>query len=260
MGRTLALTSPLTRGDDVILTQKLLASEEPDTPYGRFYHGADHGLYDEATANAVKEAKKWLGYPWNECDRLAGDGLRGFLKTKPEDLPEDYQTRRRNRLLNKSTPRPFRLQLVEEAEKHVGYVEGRNNDTKFGRWYGLNFAPWCAMFVTYCAEMCDSSTFVRGSRYAYCPYVVADAKAFRFGLKVVQNRLVLPGHIALFDWDNDNVADHIEIVTGPVSSRGDFGTIGGNTSPGTSGSQSNGGGVYRRTRNIRDVQVFVEAA
>jgi hypothetical protein len=35
------------------------------------------------------------------------------------------------------------------AEEELDYVEGENNDTKYGKWYGLNFNPWCAMFVSW---------------------------------------------------------------------------------------------------------------
>ena len=35
--------------------------------------------------------------------------------------------------------------LMALCETEVGYTEGANNDTKFGKWYGLNHQPWCAM-------------------------------------------------------------------------------------------------------------------
>lgn len=36
------------------------------------------------------------------------------------------------------------------AFSQVGYVEGFNNDTKYGIWYKMNNEPWCAMFVSWC--------------------------------------------------------------------------------------------------------------
>jgi len=43
-----------------------------------------------------------------------------------------------------------RKAVLNEAESHIGYVETPNNRTKFGKWYGLDGKPWCAMFVSYC--------------------------------------------------------------------------------------------------------------
>jgi hypothetical protein len=38
--------------------------------------------------------------------------------------------------------------LTEIADGYVGYTEGANNDTTFGKWYKLNHQPWCAMAVS----------------------------------------------------------------------------------------------------------------
>ena len=73
MSRTLGLASPLTQGVDVKETQELLQGAGPDMPYGAFYRGALHGIYDEATADAAADAKYWLGYPLAEIDSSAGD-------------------------------------------------------------------------------------------------------------------------------------------------------------------------------------------
>jgi hypothetical protein len=35
--------------------------------------------------------------------------------------------------------------VIELCEASVGYTEGPNNDTTFGKWFGLNNQPWCAM-------------------------------------------------------------------------------------------------------------------
>lgn len=56
--------------------------------------------------------------------------------------------------------------LIRVAEAEIGYVEkktnsqlndktantGKGNFTKYGEWYGLNGQPWCAMFVSWCAD------------------------------------------------------------------------------------------------------------
>lgn len=40
--------------------------------------------------------------------------------------------------------------LLDIARGELGYREGNNNDTKYGAWYGLNYNPWCMMFVVWC--------------------------------------------------------------------------------------------------------------
>ena len=45
--------------------------------------------------------------------------------------------------------------LIGVALTQVGYREGKNNDTKYGDWMGLSNQPWCAMFISWCAEQAD---------------------------------------------------------------------------------------------------------
>jgi hypothetical protein len=42
-----------------------------------------------------------------------------------------------------------RAEVVGRAAAENGYKEGRGNNTKFGQWFGLNFNPWCGMYVSY---------------------------------------------------------------------------------------------------------------
>lgn len=46
----------------------------------------------------------------------------------------------------------MRNKIVQVAISQIGYKEGKNNDTKYGNWYGLKNQPWCAMFVSWCAN------------------------------------------------------------------------------------------------------------
>ena len=42
--------------------------------------------------------------------------------------------------------------LIEVALAEVGTVEGpKDNETKYGKWTGMNFQPWCQSFVSWCA-------------------------------------------------------------------------------------------------------------
>lgn len=43
-----------------------------------------------------------------------------------------------------------------------------NNITPYGEWYGMNGQPWCAMFVSYCANEANISEHII-PKFAYCP-------------------------------------------------------------------------------------------
>ena len=45
--------------------------------------------------------------------------------------------------------------FINYCLSQVGYKEGKNNDNKYGVYFGMNNEPWCALFVSYCARMCD---------------------------------------------------------------------------------------------------------
>lgn len=140
------------------------------------------------------------------------------------------------------------------AAKEVGYSrwDDPKQGTKYGRWYakktgssyfGTNGVPYCAMFVAWvlaqagqkCSGMPTASctTFLNGARKA--------------GLVRSSKKSAKPGDAVIFDWDGDGSPDHVGFVE--KNKGGYIQTIEGNTSSGSSGSQSNGGGVYRRTRD-----------
>lgn len=53
-----------------------------------------------------------------------------------------------------------RADIVGVALTQLGYSEGANNDTKYGTWYGLPNQPWCAMFISWCADIAGVSTSI----------------------------------------------------------------------------------------------------
>lgn len=132
--------------------------------------------------------------------------------------------------------------LIVEARRHLGYTESPpgSNRTKFGAWYGMDGQPWCAMFVSYCAAKAEA---LGVGKFAYTPTFAAAFRASgRFGTRP------RVGAIAFFDFpDSVDRIQHVGIVES-VNDDGSVTTIEGNTSPGDGGSQSNGGGVYRRVR------------
>ena len=145
-------------------------------------------------------------------------------------------------------------QVINIAAKELGYSRWKDPQagTKYGRWYagktgssyfGDSGVPYCAMFVSW--VLTQAGMTPPGGIFAYCPTGLANAS--RLG-RVRDKRAAKPGDIVFFDWNKDGVADHVGIVT---ANRGSYlETIEGNTSPGVRGSQSNGGGVYRRARSL----------
>lgn len=136
--------------------------------------------------------------------------------------------------------------IVNIAKEQLGYEEGTNNDTKYGKWYGLNHQPWCAMFVSWVYQKAGLSKSVAATSakgFASCD---AGLKWFSKRNQLVPIGQAQPGDIAFFQFDDDAQPDHVGIVV--KNRKGHLICIEGNTSPSKKGSQSNGGGVYRKKR------------
>ncbi|MFC4507003.1 MULTISPECIES: CHAP domain-containing protein [Streptomyces] len=149
--------------------------------------------------------------------------------------------------------------LLTEAKKWKGYKEGASNHTKFGEWYAtlvkdksFAYAAWCDEYVSYCAYASGNADVV--GQYAYCPSHVNFFK--NRGQWHKASETIKPGDIIFFDWNDDGVADHVEIARAASAPGATVATIGGNTSSGTAGSQSNGDGVYERIRYRSDILGF----
>lgn len=145
------------------------------------------------------------------------------------------------------------------AQQWIGYSRWTDPEpgTVFGRWYaektgdsyyGTSGVPYCAMFASYCLDWADVSA--SGMPGAYVPWILS---ANSDDGRLVSNEDAQPGDLVMFDWHGDGVADHIGIVEVNHPDDGWMQTIEGNTSSGNGGSQSNGGGVYRRARNYSSI-------
>lgn len=158
-------------------------------------------------------------------------------------------------------PKSTREKALAAAATYIGVTESpaNSNRTKFGAWYGQDGQPWCAMFASYVYEVDagGSPSFAKGSSYAYCPYIVSDARNNRNGLSVTSSPVA--GDLAVYDWSFDGTFDHVGLWEGWAEGSGStFTAIEGNTSL---DSNSNGGEVMRRTRRVPDQStVFVRVA
>jgi CHAP domain len=155
-------------------------------------------------------------------------------------------------------PATTRERALEGAISWIGYKESPagSNHTMFGSWYGMDYQPWCGMAATYwfVVEAGGSPSFLRGSRYAYIPYIVSDAGAARNGLTITSSPR--PGDLVCYDWERDGTFDHVGIFEAGTPAA--FTAIEGNTS---TSSDSNGGEVMRRQRASSDATiVFVRVA
>jgi hypothetical protein len=142
------------------------------------------------------------------------------------------------------------------ALSYVGYQEGRNNWNDFatrvdgGRWQNQ---PWCGVYVK---DMLDRSGVTGEPSPVYTPSGVAGYK--RVGRWIPRDGACREGDVVFFDWggsQSTGATDHVGFCLGQ-SRNGYIDTVEGNTQPGTSGDQSNGGGVYRRRRPLTSVVGF----
>jgi hypothetical protein len=192
----------------------------------------DTGWWGTESAKSIQYALIPAGLP-HAGEHLLDDYARALLWTAVE--------------LFKGPSGTVRDAALAEAKTYLGYTESPagTNCNMFGAWYGMNYQPWCAMAVTYWYELGHdggSPSFVKGSRYHYCPTIVDDAQNNRHGLSLTSDPI--PGDVVVYAWqDGDQVYDHVGLFEdGDTNS---WQAIEGNTSV---DNQSNGGEVMRRSR------------
>ena len=150
--------------------------------------------------------------------------------------------------MTKSTNSLLNAELVVNiARSQIGYQEGANNDTMYGKWYGLNNNPWCAMFVSWVFNEAGEGQRIAASTkkgFASCD---AGLKWFTKKNKLVPIGQAQAGDIVFFQFDDDAQPDHVGIVV-KNNEKNSLMCIEGNTAADKKGSQSNGDGVHRKKR------------
>jgi CHAP domain len=244
---TLTLTSPNTQGPDVLFAQQLLAVN----PFGAFYSGDLDGVFGPDTARACRRAKFWLGYAEGQLKPTFGPPVAALLEGRK--MLTAAQLGRREERLAAAKKKPLRLKAYEEAVQHLGVKESPpdSNRVLYSDWYGV-VGPWCAMFVTYCYVTAGSTVaFSRGSRWAYCPFMLTRARAGEDHLAIAAKPQ--RGDVVLYGF-GDTEAKHVGLLEGFTDGAGSFTAIEGNTS---AANDSNGGAVMRRNRSTSQVLAFV---
>jgi hypothetical protein len=138
--------------------------------------------------------------------------------------------------------------IIEVAKKEIGTIEGpKDNETKYGKWSGANFQPWCQSFVSWAA-------FTSGldpKKYPKTASTVAAADWFKKNNRWAdaRNDDPTPGDWIYFDFPDDGV-NRISHVGLCIKNNGDgtIQVIEGNTSGTSKGDQRNGGMCVEKTR------------
>ena len=134
--------------------------------------------------------------------------------------------------------------LLEVAKSQVGYIEGpKDNETKYGKWSGANFQPWCGSFVNWCADQA-------GVKIPKTVFTPAGAAAFKKAGQWIDAQVAdpEPGDIAYFNFPGVTGICHVGIV----AVDNEDGTVicyeGNTTGDGRRGSQRNGGEAAKKLR------------
>lgn len=128
--------------------------------------------------------------------------------------------------------------IVEVALSQVGNVGGR----PYWSWYGFGSrVAWCACFVSWCANECGYIDQGIIPKFSYCPTGVEWFKS----KNQWKGKDYTPkaGDIVFFDWNGDEISDHVGIVQYAEGDR--IVTVEGNTS---SVSQGNGDTCEAKSR------------
>jgi hypothetical protein len=140
--------------------------------------------------------------------------------------------------------------VLDVARSQLGTVEGLRGTNPYGRAYGMDGQPWCAMFLWWVGQQAGAGALI--PKAAYTPTL-----AGWYQQRGRADRTPRVGSLVFFDWPGDGVdrISHVGLVEA-VNADGTLTTIEGNTSQGTAGSQRDGGGVWRRKRATSSVVVY----
>lgn len=139
------------------------------------------------------------------------------------------------------------VDVLRIARSQIGYQEGRNNDNKYGRAYGMNHVFWCQQFVWWVFRQAGAGGEMPKTAVTRVAY-----PWYRRHRGLVRVRDAKPGDVVWFDFSGKlKPVSHVGIVEKNLGG-GRLQTIEGNTNG--KGSRS-GGGVLRKVRSGRIVAI-----
>lgn len=157
--------------------------------------------------------------------------------------------------------------VLATAAREIGYSRwtDKKRGTKYARetqpvfwprdtWLLANGISYCDLFVTWVFWKALGKAFVTGGGLPAGASYNTDYRASKGGRV---SKPPKPGDVLVFDWNWSTAAtNHVGILEKVLPS-GNYQTIEGNTSTGSSGSQSNGGRVARRVRRPGQVRYVI---
>lgn len=236
------------------------------------------GLRDrvEARKNKRKPAPGTDG--WHHDERKRADEIKGWLKNreveiqtaarrpkgKPHNGGWDVKDRgRRFQLINGGrvsdwgdhprhwpTDAPKPTGVMKWAASQVGKTENNNRAPWLDEWARKYVGswmvgqPWCGLFCIV-AWAHAGKKLPQGT--VFTPNICPGGS---YGRKVSASS-AQPGDLVVMNFGSGG-AKHVGLARGPARG-GVIPTIEGNTSPGSGGSQANGGGVWKRSRPLGQV-------
>lgn len=158
--------------------------------------------------------------------------------------------------------------VLATAAREIGYSRWSDpkRGTKYARetqpvfwprdtWLLANGISYCDIFVTWVFWKALGKAFVTGGGLPAGASYNTDYRASKGGR--VPKSQARPGDVLVFDWNWATAStNHVGILEKVLPS-GNYQTIEGNTSTGSSGSQSNGGRVARRVRKPGQVRYVI---
>ena len=212
------------------------------------------GEFGSLTAAAIQETKYWLGYDKGELRPIAGALLLRFLHSEP--LPAAYDERRKFRQAKREKEREaqtsmdkMRLRVLARINGERGELEKpyNTNHIKYNDWWGWGAVPYCMIGISWAWVLERSKAFERGSRWAGCREMLADAKAGGHGIHLTHDPD--PGCPGVVDLDGDASPDHA-ITFVKNNGDGSCTTVEFNTR------KNNIGGVWNSRRPLRSCWWF----
>lgn len=128
--------------------------------------------------------------------------------------------------------------LIMVAESQLGYTESLLNYdaedpsnpkgyTRYGAWYGIPYGEWCAMFISFCLYYAEiPSTAIPYN--CHCSEWVRELSIYGLYRNWDEGYSPRRGDLIFFDFDSDEKADHVGIITDVDEGRGWIYTIEGN--------------------------------
>jgi hypothetical protein len=231
------------------------------------------GAYKRASVAYAKQARIAIPKGINYRDTYGGPArtLTQRIQTKSNIKADGNITPETLLIVGKYLPGPLAWRAATCMELVTGPLEVWGNNLgpyvqqiqKLGSELSPGAWPWCAAATSWayrCAGWKSWAAFCKAEHEAWVPAWLAAARAGKYGMSIVTNpRLARRGDPITFDWNGgDGVPDHIGLIRRrPNPATLNVLTVEGNTSPGTTGSQDDGGGMWLRTRNAAKPQILL---